>query len=106
MANHFAWTKNVSGTQTNALQKFWADLKLMFALIKDYGKGNYREVPWRIIASLGAAVIYFVSPIDLVPDFIPFAGFIDDAFMLKLVLDLAAKDLQKYAVWQTEKANV
>src|SRR3546814_14001188 len=49
-----------------ALSKFWGDIKLMISLITDYAKGEYREVPWKIIAAITGAIVYFVSPIDVI----------------------------------------
>ncbi len=84
----------------NALSKLWNDIKLMVSLITDYAKGNYREVPWKIIAAITGAIVYFVSPIDLIPDFIPGIGYLDDALVIKLALDLAGDDLAEYARWK------
>ena len=44
------------------------------------------RVPRRARLVLGALLLYLVSPIDLVPDFIPVAGQLDDAILLALVL--------------------
>lgn len=88
----------------SALLKLWYDLKLMIALITDYAKGNYQEVPWKIVAAVTGAVVYFVSPIDVIPDFIPVAGYLDDALVIKLALDLAADDLAAYARWRHGKS--
>jgi uncharacterized membrane protein YkvA (DUF1232 family) len=39
----------------------------MMALISDYSTGKYKDVPWRVISAVTAAIAYFVSPIDLIP---------------------------------------
>jgi len=83
-----------------ALAKLWNDIKLMISLITDYAKGNYKEVPWKIMAAITGAVVYFVSPIDVIPDFIPVVGYLDDALVIKLALDLAGDDLAEYARWK------
>ena len=83
-----------------SLAQVWGDLKLMIGLITDYTKGNYKSVPWKIMAAITAAVVYFVSPIDIVPDFIPFLGYFDDALVIKFALDLARNDLATYARWK------
>lgn len=82
------------------LEKLWADIKTMIQLIQDYRSGTYRAVPWKIIAAVVAAVVYFVSPIDFVPDFIPGLGYIDDALVIKLALDMAGEDIASYREWK------
>jgi len=37
--------------------------------------------------ALAAAVVYLLSPIDLIPDFVPFVGYLDDALLAAVVLD-------------------
>jgi len=87
----------------NALIKLWEDVKLMVGLVTDYLKGDYKEVPWNVIASISGAVIYFVSPIDVIPDFIPGFGYLDDALVIKLALGFAKSDLEKYKQWKISK---
>jgi len=83
-----------------AIAKIWGDLKLMISLIIDYSKGNYTDAPWSTIAAATGAVIYFVSPIDIIPDVIPVIGYLDDAIVIKLALDFSGDDLKKYAAWK------
>lgn len=83
-----------------SLAEWWQDLRLMVSLVNDYRKGDYRTVPWKVIAAITGAVIYFVSPLDVVPDFLPLAGYLDDALVIKLALDLARSDLDLYARWK------
>lgn len=76
------------------------DLMTLFDLIGDYAKGNYKELPLRVIVSAVAGVIYLVSPIDMVPDFIPVAGWLDDAAVLTLILNAGLDlELRKYKKW-------
>jgi uncharacterized membrane protein YkvA (DUF1232 family) len=82
------------------LSKLWEDIKLMMALISDYSKGKYKDVPWRVISAVTAAIAYFVSPIDLISDFILGLGYLDDAFVIKLARDFAGDDLARYARWR------
>lgn len=40
---------------------------------------------------LGAAIAYAVSPIDLIPDFIPVIGILDDAIVLSMLIWLSLR---------------
>lgn len=82
------------------LQKFITEVKMLFPLVKDYYNGAYREIPWWSISAVVAALIYVLSPIDLIPDFIPIIGFIDDAAVVAVCLSLIRNDLDKYVLWK------
>lgn len=83
-----------------ALEGVWANLMVLFALSKDYINGKYTEIPKRSIVAIVGGLIYFLSPIDVIPDFILGFGFLDDLFVLNLVLKQVAKDLEKYKTWK------
>jgi uncharacterized membrane protein YkvA (DUF1232 family) len=44
-------------------------------------------LPRAVKIVLAAAVVYLVSPIDLVPDFIPFVGYLDDLLLAAVLVD-------------------
>jgi uncharacterized membrane protein YkvA (DUF1232 family) len=77
--------------------------KLLWSLLRDYRSGEYKAVPWKIIASIGFAVAYLISPLDIVPDFIPIVGFVDDATVFTLVISSFRSDIDKYKKWKKEQ---
>lgn len=89
--------------ENSPLTKFLKDLELLFAIIKDYVGGEYREVPWFTIAAIVAALLYVLSPIDLIPDFIPGVGYVDDAMVMAVCLKMVQLDLRKYEEWRKAK---
>ena len=90
-------------SKKGALAKLREDIELMFSLLKDYWNGDYREISWGTIASIVVALLYVLSPIDLVPDFIPGFGLIDDALMVALCLELIHSDFEKYKKFKREQ---
>ena len=81
------------------LEEIWDNVQLLFGLIKDWASGEYKDVPTGSIILIIIGLLYFVSPIDLVPDFIP-GGIIDDAIVLGIVIKQVVSDLDKYRLWK------
>ena len=67
--------------QARAIATFIPDCAILFSrLLRD------RRVPRRRKVLLAALAAYLASPIDLIPDFIPVVGQLDDAILVALVL--------------------
>ena len=77
--------------------------KIMWSLLQDYWNGDYKNVPWKLIAAIGFAVAYLVSPIDVVPDFIPILGFVDDAAVFALTLAAFQSEIDTYKEWKEQQ---
>lgn len=81
------------------LSQYWQDIKTSFALLKDWYMGNYTKIPFRMVASIAGAMLYLVSPLDVVPDWVPFGGLLDDAIVLAAIFALSRSDLDAYTIW-------
>lgn len=77
------------------LESFVLQVELLYKVLRDGYKGTY-SVPWKVIAALTAALVYFIMPFDVIPDFIPFIGYIDDAFVVGLCIKLVHMELLEY----------
>jgi uncharacterized membrane protein YkvA (DUF1232 family) len=75
-------------------------LTLLGRLIKAFVKGEYREVPTETLLKILASFIYFISPIDLLPDFLPVLGLTDDLALLGWVVNSISVDLDKFEEWE------
>lgn len=69
-------------------------------LINSWIRGDYMEIPIGSIIAALVAVIYFVSPVDLIPDAIPIIGHLDDAGVVSFVLHMIKTDLDEYMLWR------
>ena len=88
-----------------ALNTVWTQLIACFRLIRAYAKGTYREVPWYSIVMIVGSVIYFVMPIDLIPDFIVGFGLLDDAALLGWTVKTFSADIDNFLEWESENAT-
>lgn len=82
-------------THEGRIKSFWMDLKSLQQMTLAWMRGEYREVPYRSVVSAVAALIYFVNPLDLVPDLL-LGGLIDDALVVGYVLSSVKSDLEKF----------
>jgi uncharacterized membrane protein YkvA (DUF1232 family) len=82
------------------LKKYYKLTDVMMMMIKDYRKGKYTAVPWFTIAAIGGALLYVISPFDLIPDFIPGLGYLDDVTVLTIVVGWIDSDLHRYLDWK------
>lgn len=85
------------------LNEYYRDFVDLFSLLQDWYKGRYKDVPWLVISSVGGALLYVLSPIDLIPDFLPFVGYLDDAAVFAALLKYVRLDLQKYRDWKYDE---
>lgn len=103
MDNQEAISKKLSNA--SPLRKYAELGKIMFAMLKDVKKGNYPNVPWFTIATIAVALLYVLNPFDLIPDFIPGVGYIDDLAVLSIGVGWIETDLHKYLDWRLERTE-
>ena len=77
------------------------DLVTLIDLLEDYRAGRYRSLPKGVLSAAAFSLAYALCPIDLILDVIPLAGYLDDAAILALLLDIfMARDLARYRTWK------
>ena len=76
------------------------DVPALLRLVRAYARGRYRRVPWKTITMAAGALLYFVAPVDLVPDFILGTGLLDDAAVVAFVIRSIRGDLEDFVVWE------
>ena len=81
------------------LAEVWSYLTALYRLLRAYIRGEYRDIPWGSIVLVTVAILYFVSPIDLIPDFLP-GGLIDDAALIVFVVKQIKADLDDFLTWE------
>ncbi|AFQ44114.1 YkvA family protein [Desulfosporosinus meridiei] len=91
-----------ASAQRNRLGEVWEKLHLLFGVFRDWLNGSYKELPKRSLFMIVLGIVYFVSPIDGVFDYIPFGGLIDDAAVAGFVISQVSADLEKYKLWKKQ----
>jgi uncharacterized membrane protein YkvA (DUF1232 family) len=79
----------------------WAYLQAMLRLIRAYYRGEYRDAKVANLVLIIGAIIYIVDPLDLIPDWIPVLGFLDDATILAFAVQKTRETLDDFKAWET-----
>jgi len=80
--------------------KKFSMIPVMISLVKNYVQGKYTTVPYGTILAVLSALVYFLSPIDIIPDFIPLAGYLDDMAVVGLCMNMVSIDIETYEKWR------
>jgi len=92
---------NLNFTKLN-LTKLTDRVKVIVRMLKAYVKGEYKMLPWKSLIILVAALFYFVTPLDLIPDVIPVTGYIDDFTVVLWVFRTLQDDINEFIVCENE----
>src|SRR5690606_21331681 len=87
----------------NVLKKYTELGKVLYGMLKDYRQGIYTNVPWFTIAAIAFGFLYILNPFDLIPDFIPGIGYVDDFAVFTFSLRFIGNDLNNYLDWKLEE---
>lgn len=81
------------------------DFGALVNMLRYWSKGEYRELPIRTAAISVCAIIYFLTPIDLIPDIIPLTGFLDDATVIGFLAASVKKDIDNFRIWEASNKS-
>ena len=93
--NAFHKALDIDG-QKSELSGLVNKVKLFIRMIKAYIVGEYREVPWKTILFMFAGLIYFINPLDLISDFIPGIGYVDDIAIILYIFKSVEEDIERF----------
>ncbi len=77
-------------------------IKTFIRMVKAYRNGQY-NLPWSTVLMIVAALVYFVVPLDLIPDFIPLGGFVDDFAIVVTIFKKIKEDILDFHAWETSR---
>lgn len=85
---------------TEVRNGFFSKIRLVVRMIQAHYSGTYAAFSTRSILMLVFSLVYFITPIDLIPDIIPVLGFTDDISVLYFVLQSLSSDIENYRQWE------
>lgn len=87
-------------SKTNKFRQLFEVALTLVRLVRSYISGEYREISTSTIISGLAVLLYVLSPIDLVPDFIPVLGFLDDLSLVSWFVGKFQGEIVRFREWE------
>lgn len=90
------------GETTESFYKTQDSVIALTRMVRAWIQGDYRNISTKSIIAVVAALIYFVNPLDLIPDFIPVIGQLDDIFVIGYLIKTVNKEIERFMAWEKE----
>lgn len=87
-------------SKDNKFKQLFEVALTMVRLVRNYASGEYRDIKNSTIISGLAVLLYVLSPIDLIPDFIPVAGFLDDLSLVSWFVGKFQGEILRFREWE------
>lgn len=84
----------------DTLTAVWKDVRTTLRLLVAWARRSYREVSGASLVILVAALLYFVTPVDVIPDALGFLGFVDDVAVIQTAVDAVRDELEHFREWE------
>ncbi|MEJ8756685.1 DUF1232 domain-containing protein [Pontibacter sp. H259] len=99
-----AYTKLID---TNSGQSGFEQVKdimqTFIRLVKAYANGSYRAVSNKSLLVGVGVLLYLVTPLDVIPDFIPVIGLLDDISLMAWFVDAFQKEISNFRAWEQHR---
>lgn len=79
-----------------------SQIPVLISLIRAYIKKEYTDIPYASIIAVVGALLYFLSPVDLIPDVTAGIGLVDDIAVIAFALRIIKVDLDVYKQWKED----
>ena len=89
--------------ENSKISRMGNHLRTMIRMIQAYFNGSYTELPWKSVLAIIGGLVYFMMPVDLIPDFIPFTGLLDDFTVIMFISGAFQQDIEAFAEWEENK---
>ena len=91
--------------QSEDLALLGGQLSVALDCLRDHLDGACPQIPYYTISLLAAAVSYFADELDVIPDFLPRVGLLDDAVVMAMAYELGRDGLRRYCAWKGRDAH-
>lgn len=84
----------------NSFSKLYEKLLVFIRMMSAYLRGDYTQISRKTLLIIGAALLYFINPLDLIPDIIPVTGYVDDLMVVVWVFNRIQDEVNRFSAWE------
>jgi uncharacterized membrane protein YkvA (DUF1232 family) len=95
----YSWRSNIAETLSDIpedMHKVARQTRLVIEFVDDFRSGEYRDMPWWATAVAASAMLYTINPADVIPNFLPIVGTMDDLIVVAVSVRVLQKELKRY----------
>ena len=90
---------------SGALPAVRDDVRAALRLLVAWAQRSYRQVSGGALVVLVAALLYFIAPVDLLPDALGALGFVDDVAVIQSAVQTIRAELERFREWEAASVS-
>jgi|SRR5690606_19836207 len=79
---------------------FIGKIPVITRMVKSVMSKNGYRPNYKNVVLPGLVLVYLISPIDILPDWIPLIGVLDDLALLAFAIPMLIKEAEKFVAWE------
>jgi uncharacterized membrane protein YkvA (DUF1232 family) len=83
---------------------FIEKIRTLVRMVLAYRSGEYTEISWKSMLMVVGGLLYFVMPIDIIPDFIPGVGLLDDLSVIMFLFKTISEEIAAFEEYESSKS--
>lgn len=87
----------------SVLHYVWDDLSAMFRMVGTWSTGKYTRIPMRTLLFSVGTILYFINPLDVLPDILPTLGYVDDVAFIGYTAISFRSDIKRFLLWEEKQ---
>jgi uncharacterized membrane protein YkvA (DUF1232 family) len=90
-------------SKDNKFTQLFHSAQALVRLVRSHANGEYKGIKTTTVVSGLAVLLYVLSPIDLIPDFVPVLGWMDDLSLVSWFAGKFQGELASFRAWEAER---
>lgn len=87
-------------SSNDKIEEFTNQILTFYRMVSAQLSGEYKNTPWKTLIMIFGSLLYFITPLDMIPDFIPGLGFTDDIAIIFWIYNSVKEDIRQFEQWE------